>query len=77
MGFFGRKKKDELVAVITAAPNVATDDERIAVIAAAISAYEAEQYRQTLCIRKINRTAGTRLAWGLMGMQEAIDTRRM
>ena len=53
------------------------DEELIAVIAAAISAYEANQYRRTLCIRKLDRTAGTRPAWGVMGMNEAIDMRRM
>ena len=55
----------------------AADDELIAVIAAAISAYEANQYRQTLYIRKLDRTAAIRPAWNVMGMNEAIDTRRM
>ena len=53
------------------------DEELIAVIAAAISAYEANQYKRTLYIRKLDRTAGTRPAWGVTGMNEAIDVRRM
>ena len=87
MGLFGKKKA--LIAVDkpaiakamynanTVCETGAADDELIAVIAAAISAYEAEQYRQALYISKLNRTAGTRPAWGVTGMNEAIDTRRM
>ena len=55
----------------------ALDDELVAVIAAAISAYESGHYRQTLHIRKLDRTAGTRPAWGVMGTSETIDSRRM
>jgi len=53
------------------------NDELIAVIAAAVSAFESEQFVQTLRISKINRTAGTRPAWGVAGTSEAIDARRM
>ena len=55
----------------------APDGELIAVIAAAIAAYEAEQNRRSLCIRKLNRAAGARPAWGVTGTMEAIDMRRM
>jgi len=84
MGLFSRKKTDaavpEPVAEITEAGEAAPDamaDELIAVIAAAVSAYEAEQFRQTLYIQKINRAYNVRPAWGAMGTQEAIDNRRM
>jgi len=53
------------------------DEELIAVIAAAVAAYEAEQFTQTLYIRKLNRAAGIRPAWGAAGTSEAIDMRRM
>jgi len=89
MGLFSRKKADTIATetnedTAAAAENegaeAASDapgDELIAVIAAAIAAYEAEQFRQTLYIQKVNRACGIRPAWGAMGTQEAIDTRRM
>jgi len=85
MGLFNRKKTDNAdpvpgAAVEAAAEEQAADAENgelIAVIAAAIAAYEAEQFRQTLYIQKINRACGIRPAWGITGTQEAIDTRRM
>jgi|GEM_PF-1699790 len=87
MGLFGKKaaaenngrdtikKAEDAAAAFVAADD--QNDELIAVIAAAISAYGAEQYKQTLYIRKLNRTAGVRPAWGVTGTNEAIDTRRM
>ena len=84
MGFFSRKKAEtvvpetieEVIEAEEAAPDTASE-EFIAVIAAAVAAYEAEQFRQTLYIQKINRAYNMRPAWGVMGTQEAIDTRRM
>jgi len=88
MGLFNKKKPKNKGAGVQAAPangagegSGATQDqadsELIAVIAAAISAYESEQFIQTLYIRKLDRRAGTRPAWGDMGECEAIDMRRM
>ena len=82
MGLFSRKKTEPEpeAAVEAAAPEEAADTtngELIAVISAAIAAYEAESFVQTLYIQKINRNAGALPAWGAMGRQEAIDTRRM
>ena len=83
MGFFSKKKKTDETGLSPAAGESVSpagkqaDDELIAVIAAAVSAYEAEQFIQTLYIRKINRSAATRPAWGLTGTNEAIDMRRM
>ena len=84
MGLFGKKKNKiaEAETVAEAAPGAdpaaaAEDDELICVIAAAIAAYEADQYGHKLYIRKLDRSAGVRPAWGVMGLTEAIDTRRM
>jgi len=83
MGLFSRKKTDtvpEPAEEVTTAEQSAPDtmsDELIAVITAAVAAYEAEQFVQTLYIQKINRALSMRPAWGAMGTQEAIDTRRM
>ena len=83
MGLFSKKKKTEETELSPAAegsvppPGKQADDELIAVIAAAVSAYEAEQFVQTLYIRKIARSAGTRPAWSLTGTNEAIDARRI
>jgi hypothetical protein len=59
------------------AVNGETDSELIAVISAAIAAYEAEQFVQTLYIRKLDRRAGARPVWGAIGTNEAIDMRRI
>ena len=90
MGLFGKKKKAPLAGADAKPENGAAvpedagavgaagiGDELVAAIAAAISAYEAEQYRQALYIRKPDRAAGVRPAWGVAGMHEAIDMRRM
>ena len=86
MGLFGKKKAAEGAAAVGVAAvagakkadgAAAADTELIAVIAAAISAYEAGQRRQALYIRKLNRASGARPAWGVMGTSEAIDSRRM
>ena len=86
MGLFSRKKTETAVSegvieiVTTTAEDAAPEimnEELIAVITAALSAYEVEQYRQTLYIRKTNRISGVRPVWGVTGTQEAIDTRRM
>ena len=73
MGLFSRKKEVVVPEII----DDTEDNEIIAVIMAAISAYSADQYVRTLSIRKIDRTAGTRPAWGVTGMMEAIDERRI
>jgi hypothetical protein len=84
MGLFNKKNKTEETVEIPAADSPAVDvtdtpldGELIAVIAAAVSAYESEQFNQTLFIRKLSRAAGARPAWGGMGTQEAIDMRRI
>jgi len=86
MGLFNRKKTEAAIPEINAAAETAdgkgsasdtASDELVAVISAAIAAYEAEQFCQTLYIQKINRACRCLPAWGGMGTQEAIDTRRM
>jgi len=53
------------------------EEDHVAVIAAAVAAYESEAYAPKLYIQKINRAAGTRLAWAAAGTNEAIDVRRI
>ena len=80
MGLFSRKKKQETEKISSAQQNKSPeqDEHLIAVIAAAIAAYEGESYATTnLIIKKIDRTAGTIPAWGTAGNREQIDTRRM
>jgi hypothetical protein len=89
MGLFHRKRKNEkahvapagadseLMAVLSAAVAAASSDEHIAVIAAALAAYEDGGAQTDLRIRKIDRAAGVIPAWGVMGNREQIDTRRM
>ena len=85
MGLFSRKKKEAEAAAINAAEAVdeqtagleTANNELIAVLSAAIAAYEAEQFVQTLYIEKLNRACRVLPAWGAMGTQEAIDSRRM
>ena len=86
MGIFSRRKKTEDAPDTSAAAEAATEegeasdqanDELLAVLSAAVAAYEAEQFVQTLYIQKINRVCRVLPAWGAMGTQEAIDSRRM
>ena len=86
MGLFSKKKKGtDVPETGTAAPAASgageaaetANEELLAVLSAAIAAYEAEQFVQTLYIQKINRAVRVLPAWGTMGTQEAIDTRRM
>ena len=77
MGLFGKKKKAEAELATANTASAAISEETIAVISAAVAAYEAEQYTQTLYIRKLNRAAGARPAWGVAGTNEAIDARNI
>ena len=53
------------------------DDELIAVITAAIAAYESNQTASSLVVQKINRTSGPVVAWNTAGRTELIDSRRI
>ena len=86
MGLFNRKKAEKAIPETDVMAEAAEDaggadsaanEELIAVISAAIAAYEAEQFVQTLYVQKINRTYNIAPVWAAMGRQEAIDTRRM
>jgi len=63
----------ELAAVIAAATAAASggDGELTAVICAALAAYEADARTPTLVVRRLDRTAGVRPAWGAAGTAEA------
>lgn len=79
MGLFKKKNPAPPDPSETAAEiKTAADNDLIAVISAAIAAYESENGVSTnLIIKKINRTAGVIPAWGVAGNREQIDTRRM
>lgn len=78
MGLFSKKKPEAPVVEPAEEVNAKADAELIAVISAAIAAYEGEAGATTnLIIRKIDRTAGVIPAWGVAGNREQIDTRRM
>ena len=89
MGLFNRKKTEKATPETDIAADAVEDageaggaesavnEELIAVISAAVAAYEAEQFVQTLYIQKINRSYNIAPVWAAMGRQEAIDTRRM
>ncbi|MDR3296284.1 MAG: OadG family protein [Clostridiales Family XIII bacterium] len=54
------------------------DPRTLAVITAAVAAYESENAGGGgIMIRKISRAAGPRTAWNLAGLQEVIDSRRV
>ena len=76
MGLFNFNKKKGAEQE-TSGQAADVNDEIIAVLAAAVAAYEAEQYIPSLSIKKINRVAGVRPVWGVTGTNEAIDVRRM
>ena len=77
MGLFNFNRKKGAEQDASAGQTAFVNDEIIAVLAAAIAAYEAEQYRPSLSIKKINRSAGVRPVWGAAGTNEAIDVRRI
>jgi len=77
MGAVKKKKSDTPKAHAPAATEEkASSGELLAVIAAAIAAYEEDQYRQALYVKKLNRSAGVRPVWGAMGTNEAVNSRR-
>jgi len=73
MGLFSKNKTEDAIIETANAEN----DELLAVLTAAVAAYEEERFIQTLYIKKIDRTCGTRPIWGAIGTQEAIDVRRL
>ena len=77
MGIFKKKKEQAELEASAASASQTAADELIAVIAAAIAAYGADPYKCSLTIRKLDRTAAVRPAWGVAGTNEAIDVRRI
>ena len=78
----GLKAAEEALAKKQAAPaesTVATTDqsELIAVISAAIAAFEGSGMSSNLVVRKINRVAGPALAWSSQGQMDAIASRKI
>lgn len=53
----------------------ASDDSLVAVIAAAISAYQGAN-ANNLVVKKITRLSGENTPWGVSGLEDRLDTRR-
>lgn len=87
------KKKAEAPAAAAAAPAAAaaapaaggasplaesaSDDQLIAVIAAAIAAAEGGAAKSNFVVKKIQRIAGPATVWNMAGLNESFDSRRM
>lgn len=87
------KKKSEattpvaapVAAAATSAPAAASaettepanDANLVAVIAAAIAAYEGEEIASNLVVKRIRRVAGPTAAWAREGRDECIESRRV
>ncbi|MCR5482609.1 MAG: OadG family protein [Clostridia bacterium] len=54
----------------------ANDDQLVAVIAAAIAAYEGSGAASNLVVRKITRISGPDTAWSVAGHQDCAESRR-
>ena len=53
----------------------ASDDSLVAVIAAAIAAYQGAN-ANNLVVKKITRLSGDNTPWGVSGLEDRLDTRR-
>ena len=53
----------------------ASDDSLVAVIAAAIAAYQGAN-ANNLVVKKITRLSGENTPWGVSGLEDRLDTRR-
>ena len=80
---FGKKKKTKTPDPIAATPEMATStvdasEELIAIITAAIAAFEgsAATFTNGFVVRKINRISASGTIWSNAGINECIDSRR-
>jgi sodium pump decarboxylase gamma subunit len=81
----GTNKKPAAAAAPAAAPapaetkaapvEEASDDSLVAVIAAAIAAYQGAN-ANNLVVKKITRLSGENTPWGVSGLEDRLDTRR-
>jgi sodium pump decarboxylase gamma subunit len=77
------KKPEPAPAAAAAAPvetkaapvEEASDDSLVAVIAAAIAAYQGAN-ANNLVVKKITRLSGDNTPWGVSGLEDRLDTRR-
>ena len=75
-----RNKPQAEPVVVAAAEQPVSDvsqNELIAVVTAAINAFEGSSVFSYLVVRKINRTAGPAVAWNVAGQQDQIDSRKL
>ncbi|MDO4834430.1 MAG: OadG family protein [Bacillota bacterium] len=59
----------------TPAPEAASDDSLVAVIAAAVAAYTGAN-ANNLVVKKIQRIAGDNTPWGVSGLEDRLETRK-
>ena len=76
------KKAAPAAAAAAAAPAAAeapaaeeSNEQLVAVIAAAIAAYQGAN-ANNLVVRKITRLSGDQTPWGVMGLEDRLDTRK-
>lgn len=62
-------------APAAAAPAESSDESLVAVIAAAVAAFEGAN-ASNLVVKKITRLSGDQTPWGLSGLEDRLDTRK-
>lgn len=82
LGATSKPKKEAAPAAEAAAPAAApapveedSNEQLVAVIAAAIAAYQGAN-ANNLVVRKITRLSGDQTPWGVMGLEDRLDTRK-
>ena len=80
MSLFGKKKKnsdDEKLKQTeqSKAEDVITDGQLIAVISAAIAAFEGKAVSSNLVVRKVSRQRGRSTVWGEAGITDCMRSR--
>lgn len=82
LGATSKPKKEAAPAAAAAAPAAApapveedSNEQLVAVIAAAIAAYQGAN-ANNLVVRKITRLSGDQTPWGVMGLEDRLDTRK-
>ena len=71
----GKKPEPAPAAAAPAPVEEASDDSLVAVIAAAIAAYQGAN-ANNLVVKKITRLSGDNTPWGVSGLEDRLDTRR-
>ena len=81
LGATSKPKKVEAAPAAAAAPAPSapvqeeSEEELVAVIAAAVAAYQGAN-ANNLVVRKITRLSGDNTPWGIIGLEDRLDTRK-